>query len=117
MLSDEERARIIRAHKLGMSIRAIARRFHHGRSKIREVLKNPEPRRYQRTRVYRPKLTVVFCQRMEEIVKLERKQSSDERLTAADIFRILRREGYLGGYDQVRRYVAHLRKGTPNVPR
>jgi len=117
MLTDEDRARIIRAHRLGMSIRAIARRFHHGRSKIREILKNPEPRRYLRTKVYRPKLTESFCRRMREIIEVERADPSSEPPTAAAIYRFLRREGYQGGYDQVRRYVAQLRKVPPNAPR
>lgn len=117
MLTDEERERIVRAHRLGMSIRAIARRFHHGRSKIREVLKNPEPRRYLRTKIYRPKLTEKYRRRMDQLVREEEGPEVEEALSAAAIFRILQREGYEGGYDQVRRYLARLRKGPPNSPR
>ena len=48
MLTVEDYGRIRRAHRDSMSIRAIARTFHHSRRKIREVLANPEPRPYSR---------------------------------------------------------------------
>jgi DNA invertase Pin-like site-specific DNA recombinase len=48
MLKVEDYARIRRAFRDGMSIRAIARTFHHTRRKIREVLQNPEPKPYTR---------------------------------------------------------------------
>lgn len=51
MLKVEDYARIRRAHWDGMSIREIARTFHHSRHKIREVLQDPQPRGY---RCYRP---------------------------------------------------------------
>ena len=44
MLSVDKYARIRQAHRDGMSIRAIARTFHHSRRKVREVLANPEPK-------------------------------------------------------------------------
>lgn len=110
MLTDEERARILRAHRLGMSIRAIARRFHHGRTKIREVLRNEVPVRYRRTRVYRPKLTEAFRKRIVDLVAEEASAATGTRRSAATIYRILQEEGYAGGYDQVRRLVASVRK-------
>ena len=117
MLTDEERARIRRAHQQGMSIRGIARRFHHGRAKIREVLQNPQSRGYVRTRVYRPKLTEEFCRRIEEILASHSSTPPAHRPTAAAIFRQLQHEGYQGGYDQVRRHVARHRNASPNKPR
>ena len=57
MLTVEDYGRIRRAHRDGMSVRAIARTFHHSRRKVREALQNPEPRPYTRTRsVHAPKL-------------------------------------------------------------
>ena len=50
MLTVEDYGRIRRAHRDGMSIRAIARTFHHSRRKIREVLARPEPRPYTRAK-------------------------------------------------------------------
>jgi hypothetical protein len=41
---------IRRAHRDGLSIRQIARAFHHSRSKIRRVLSQAEPVPYSRTR-------------------------------------------------------------------
>ena len=48
MLTVDKYARIRQAHRDGMSIRAIARTFHHSRRKVREVLTNPEPKPYTR---------------------------------------------------------------------
>ncbi len=48
MLTVEDYRKIRVAHSDGMSIRAIARKFHHSRRKIRQILKNPEPCPYVR---------------------------------------------------------------------
>ena len=50
MLTVEDYGRIRKAHSDGMSIRAIARTFHHSRRKIQEVLADPESRPYTRTK-------------------------------------------------------------------
>jgi transposase len=50
MLTVEDYGRIRRAHRDGLSIRAIARRLHHSRRKVREALASPEPRPYRRTK-------------------------------------------------------------------
>jgi hypothetical protein len=45
----DEYARILRAHYVdGLSIKALARQFHHSRRKIREILGTAEPKRYIR---------------------------------------------------------------------
>ena len=49
MLTVEDYGRIRRAHADKMGIRAIARRFHCSRRKIRQVLKEPQPKPYTRT--------------------------------------------------------------------
>ena len=49
MLTVDDFGQIRRAHRDGMSIRVIARTFHHSRRKVREALAAPEPRPYTRT--------------------------------------------------------------------
>jgi DNA-binding transcriptional regulator LsrR (DeoR family) len=46
MVTVDEYAHIRRAHYVeGLSIKALARRFHHSRRKIREILAAAEPKR------------------------------------------------------------------------
>jgi len=49
MLTVEDYGQIRRAKRDGLSIRAIARMFHHSRRKVREALMRPEPAPYTRT--------------------------------------------------------------------
>jgi len=57
MLTVEDYGIIRRAHRDGMSIRAIARQFHHSRRKVRDALASPEPRPYTRRKeTHSPKL-------------------------------------------------------------
>ncbi len=110
MLTVEEYAKIRLAHRDGMSIRALARQFHHSRRKIREVLKSPEPREYTRTkRPLAPKLGR-FVPIIDEILQADEEAPKKQRHTAMQIFRRIAKEGYTGGYDQVRRYVASRRR-------
>lgn len=111
MLTVDDYGRIRRAHRDGMSIRAIARTQHHSRRKIREVLACPEPRPYTRTKdPPAPKLGA-FTPIIDEVLKADEKAPPKQRHTAAQIFRRLRDEhGYAGGYDQVRRYVGRHRR-------
>ena len=50
MLTVDDYAKIRLAHRDGMSIREIARTFHHSRRKIREVLAQPQPSSYKRSK-------------------------------------------------------------------
>ena len=111
MLTVEDYAKIRRAKRNGMSIRAIARTFHHSRRKIREALLNPEPRPY--TRIKEPYAPVLgpFKAIIDRILADDKQAPRKQRHSAAKIFRRLHDEhGYNGGYDQVRRYVAQKRK-------
>jgi transposase len=111
MLKVENYARIRRAHRDGMSIREIARTFHRSRRKIREVLKNPEPRPYTRSKaVSCPKLTEDFQRVIEDILKQDEEAPRKQRHTASAIFRRLVSDGYEGSYHQVRRFVAKHRR-------
>jgi hypothetical protein len=49
VLTVDDYGAIRRARRDGLSIRAIARRFHHTRRKIRQVLAEAEPHPYTRT--------------------------------------------------------------------
>ena len=110
MLKVEEYARIRLAHRDGMSIRELARRFHHSRYKIREILQNPEPQPYMRTKSHPPKLTNHFRQQIKEILKEDESVPRKQRHTAVAIYHRLQGDGYRGGYDQVRRYVQRHRR-------
>jgi len=50
MLTAADYGVIRRAQRDGMSIRAIARTFHHSRRKVRGALASPEPQPYTRTK-------------------------------------------------------------------
>ena len=50
MLTVEDYGVIRRAHRDGMSIRAIAGTFHHSRRKVRDALASPEPQPYTRAK-------------------------------------------------------------------
>ena len=110
MLTVEDYAKIRRADRDGMSIRAIARQFGHSRRKIRQVLKEPEPRGYTRSKPPAAPKLGPFVQRIDEILKADEEAPRKQRHTAAQIFRRLAKKGYTGGYDQVRRYVASRRR-------
>jgi len=110
MLTVKDYGEIRRAYRDKMSIRDIARTFHRSRRKIREVLANPEPRPYTRSKEpYAPKLGR-FKPLIDQILKDDERAPRKQRHTATQIFRRLAKEGYQGGYDQVRRYVAKRRR-------
>ena len=111
MLTVEEYGRIRRAHRDGMSIREMAREFHHSRYKIREVLSGGgEPQKYRRRETQNfPKLAPVL-DRIREILKVDESAPPKQRHTAMRLFERLRDEhGYTGGYDTVRRFVQQHR--------
>ena len=94
-----------------MSLRAIARTFHHTRRTIREALQDPEPKPYTRTKPpTAPKLDP-FKTVIDEILVTDEQAPRKQRHTATQIHRRLVAEhGYQGGYDQVRRYVGSMRR-------
>ncbi|MFH1417356.1 MAG: IS21 family transposase [Planctomycetota bacterium] len=113
MLTVEDYGRIRRAERDGMGIRAIARALHHSRRTVRKALAQAQPKPYTRTEdPPAPKLGP-FKPLIQEILKADKKAPRKQRHTAAQIFRRLRDEhGYVGGCDQVRRYVARHRQET-----
>jgi len=113
MLTVDDYGRIRRAHRDGMSIREMARRFHHSRHKIRHILRGDEaePGKYaRRERQTAPKLGP-FYERILEILKQDEDAPPKQRHTAMRIFERLRDdENYVGGYDAVRRFVKKHRE-------
>ena len=111
MLTVDEYGRIRRAHRDGMSIREIARQFHHSRYKVREILRGGgEPQKYRRRETQSfPKLAPML-DRIREILKADEAAPPKQRHTAMRLFERLRDEHeYLGGYDTVRRFVKQHR--------
>ncbi|MFN8333454.1 MAG: hypothetical protein U0T81_19950 [Saprospiraceae bacterium] len=111
MLTVDDYAQIRRAHRDGMSIREIARRFHHSRKSVRKALAESVPERYQRTKSWpTPKFTEHFRLLVDEILRADESAPPKQRHWGTRIFERLRDEhGYTGGYDQVRRYVQNRR--------
>jgi transposase len=90
-----------------MSIREIARRFHHSRQKVREVLRGAgEPRSYSRRQSQSAPRLGPFHESILQILSDDESQPPKQRHTAMRIFERLRDEqSYAGGYDAVRRFV------------
>jgi len=102
---------IRRAHRDGMSIREIARTFHHSRKKVRQILAEGEPRPYTRTQPTPAPVLGAFHGIIDTILADDEKAPPKQRHTASQVFRRLRDEhGYRGSYDQVRRYVGQHRR-------
>jgi len=106
MLTVEEYGRIRIAHRDGLSIRQIARRFGHSRRKIRQVLEEAEPHPYTLSQGRPAPPLGPFKPVIEQILAADEQAPGKQRHTAAKLYWRLRDEyGYKGGYDQVRRYV------------
>jgi transposase len=111
MLSVEDYAKIRLAHRDGMSIREMARVFGHSRKKIREVLAQPQPTPYTRTKPPPAPVLGCFHQAIDAILAADEDAPPKQRHTAMQVFRRLRDEhSYTGGYDQVRRYLSKHRR-------
>jgi transposase len=109
MLTVEDYGKIRIAHRDGMSIRQIARRFGHSRRKIREVLQESEPHPYTLPQDRPAPRLGPYKAVIEQILVEDEQAPRKQRHTAAKLYRRLREEhGYPGGYDQVRRYVGKL---------
>ena len=118
MLTVDDYGRIRRAHRDGMSIRAIARMLHHSRRKIRQVLAEPEPKPY--TRIKEPLCPVLgpYQAIINEILKQDEQSNTPrkQRHTAAKIFRRLKEEHrYQGSYIQIRRFVREHKRADHRI--
>ena len=111
MLTVDDYAKIRLAHRDGMSIREIARAFHHSRYKVRAILAEPLPTAYTRTKAPPAPVLGSFHAIIDAILAADEDAPPKQRHTAMQIFRRLRDEhDYKGGYDQVRRYVGSHRR-------
>ena len=111
MLKVDKYAKIRLAHRDGMSIREIARVFHHSRRKVREILAQPLPVPYTRSKAPPAPVMGSFHLTIDAILDADEEAPPKQRHTAMQLFRRLRDEyGYRGGYDQVRRYVGSHRR-------
>src|SRR5262249_11761979 len=111
MLTVDDYARIRLAHRDGMTLREIARAFGHSRRKIREVLAQPQPAPYTRTKAPPAPVLGSFHQVIDDILAADEDAPPKQRHTAMQVYRRLRDEhSYTGGYDQVRRYVGKHRR-------
>jgi transposase len=113
MLTVDDYGKIRRAHRDGMSIRDIARTFHHSRRKVRQVLSQAQPKPYTRSKPPAAPILGPFQATIDAILQEDEKAPPKQRHTATQVFRRLRDEhGYTGGYDQVRRYVGKRRRNS-----
>ena len=105
MLVVETIAKIRRAYLAeGKSIRAICRELRVSRKVVRKVLRSGVTEfRYERSEQPMPRIGPWKDSRDRLLVENEAKLSR-ERLTLIRLFEQLRRLGYEGGYDAVRRY-------------
>jgi transposase len=111
MLTVDDYAKIRLAHRDGMSIREIASTFRHSRRKVREILAQPQPAPYTRTKPPPAPVLGCFHQTIDAILVADQDAPPKQRHTAMQIFRRLQAEhDYKGGYDQVRRYVGSHRR-------
>ncbi|MFA9480396.1 hypothetical protein ACERK3_19170 [Phycisphaerales bacterium AB-hyl4] len=102
-----EFARIRKAHRDGMGIRAMARQFDHSPKTIRKALADPEPAPYTLKQPRSAPKLGPFHAVIEQILRDGEQAPPKQRRTAMQIYRRLcePEHGYTGGYDQVRRYV------------
>jgi transposase len=110
VLTVDDYGAIRRAHRDGMTIREIARAFHHARYKIRQVLAQSEPQPLPQTRNRPAPVLGPFQAVIDQILADDEPAPPKQRHTAMQVFRRLHDEhGYHGGYGQVRRYVRRHR--------
>src|ERR1700676_2285898 len=111
MLTVDDYAKIRVAHRDKMSIREIARTFGHSRRKVREILANPQPKRYTRSKPKAAPVLGALHAVIDRILSDDDSAPPKQRHTAMQLFRRLCDEyAYQGGYAQVRRYVRAHRK-------
>ncbi len=111
MLTVDDFGRIRRAHRDGMSIRAIARSFGHSRHSVRKALNQAEPDGYTIKKPRPAPKLGAFHRVIDQILADDEQAPRKQRHTAMQIYRRVRdEEGYIGGYDQVRRYVGKKRR-------
>jgi transposase len=111
MLTVDDYRKIRLAHRDGMSIHELARAFHHSRSKIRQILKEAQPRPYTRSKPPHAPILGSLHAAIDAILAGDEDAPPKQRHTAMQVFRRLRDEhNFRGGYDAVRRYIGKQRR-------
>jgi transposase len=111
MRTVDDFAQIRQLHANKLSIRAIAKQLSVGRDTVRKALANPQPKPYTLAKPRQAPVLGAFRQFIDEILTQDLTAPPKQRHTASQIFRRLVSEHhYSGGYDQVRRYLQHLRR-------
>jgi transposase len=111
MLTVDDYAKIRLAHGDGMSIRDIARTFHHSRDTVRQALGQAEPKPYTRSKPHPAPICGAFHALIDAILTEDESAPPKQRHTAMQVFRRLKKDhDYKGGYDQVRRYIQRRRR-------
>ncbi len=104
MLTVETIARVRREQARGKSVRAIARDLRLSRDTVTKYLRSGETEaKYERHCQPYPQLGP-FLADLEELLEHNGHQPRRDRLDKRQLFEALRRAGYTGGYDAVRRY-------------
>lgn len=111
MLTVDLYAQIRLAHRDGLGIRALARKFGCSRQSVRKALQHAEPPPFhQPTPRAAPKLGP-FKSIIDQILADDDKAPPKQRHYATQLHeRLVQEYGYPGGYDQVRRYVQARRR-------
>ncbi len=90
----------------GKGIREICRDYKLSRNTVRTIIRNGKTEQsYERNDQPRPKLGQ-FVVRLVELLKEDEAKPVKHRRRAQILFEQVQREGYSGGYDTVRRYIA-----------
>ncbi len=104
MLTVETIARVRREQARGKSVRAIARDLRLSRDTVTKYLRSGETEaKYERHCQPYPQLGP-FLADLEELLEHNGHQPRRDQLDKRQLFEALRRAGYAGGYDAVRRY-------------
>ena len=104
MLTVETIARVRREHARGKSVRAIARDLRLSRDTVTKYLRSgATAAKYERQKQPFPQLGD-FLAELDGLLERNERQPLRDRLDKRQLFEALRRAGYAGGYDAVRRY-------------
>ena len=90
----------------GESQRSVARKYRMSRKTVGKIASGEETEfKYTRRKEIRYPVLGSYIERLGEILKEEAELPAKRRCTGKKIYEILQREGYIGGYDAVRRYI------------
>jgi transposase len=111
MLTVETIRKVRKAHFVdGKGIRQIVREFKIARNTVRDIIRSGKTdQTYERSNQPRPKLGL-FTDRLSELLEEDSVKPVKHRRSAQILFEQLQREGYEGGYDTLRRYVASWKR-------